>query len=383
VRIKHILSQVRRSAWTGRVVGIIFLVGVCGAAYYVGMRQHETNVRSEGLYIDAKHLDFGEVWEQTRFRWTLPIENRTDSVVDIADWSLGCNCMEATPRQVTLLPGQTVQLQLALDLTIPPNARSPRPLLPEGSGSSFTRIAGDVLPRSKFSARVAPILSKAPVQPLGWALSGTVKAAFRLPANGIVDFGETLVKGKPFPTKELNIHADIECQSVNVTCASGNVDIATEPSRKKQEYIAELTPRPTLNLGPMSEKVVVRAIGRDGQELASTKLLVRGLVVEPIEALPSSILLGAIKLRVPVNLEIVLRARNDERFEVIRAETALTGLKVKQSALPTDRQRVILAELEPNQLGQASGSLKVHYRISKDAESRVLDVPVSYLGLRE
>ena len=76
MRFWRLCQHVWRSNWSGPVFGFGFLAIVCGFAYLAGARQRDSGVTPDGLYIDPKYLDFGEVWEQEAFEWTLLIENR-------------------------------------------------------------------------------------------------------------------------------------------------------------------------------------------------------------------------------------------------------------------------------------------------------------------
>ena len=70
-----------------------------------------------GLAVAPDRLDFGEVWEDSRFAWTLPLENRRNEDLSIEDISASCTCVSVEPRAFVIPARQTRQVKLALDLT--------------------------------------------------------------------------------------------------------------------------------------------------------------------------------------------------------------------------------------------------------------------------
>jgi hypothetical protein len=69
------------------------------------------------LFIAPENLDFGVVWAESAFKWTLPIQNRGTEPVSVERFLPTCNCVAVSPPTVTIGPGETTKVVLTLDLT--------------------------------------------------------------------------------------------------------------------------------------------------------------------------------------------------------------------------------------------------------------------------
>jgi hypothetical protein len=58
----------------------------------------------EGLDIPSNFLDFGNIWEQDTFEWTVPFHNRSRHSITIEKIATSCNCLRVTPASFTLSP---------------------------------------------------------------------------------------------------------------------------------------------------------------------------------------------------------------------------------------------------------------------------------------
>lgn len=79
-----------------------------------------------GLVIATKYLNFGEVWEDERFPWTLPIENRSSKEVRL-ELRSSCNCLATVPSSLTIPAGEQRDIVLTMDLRERPGEK-PAPL---------------------------------------------------------------------------------------------------------------------------------------------------------------------------------------------------------------------------------------------------------------
>src|SRR5688572_2314170 len=69
------------------------------------------------LAAPADRLDFGEVWEDQRLGWVVPLTNTGSAPVRVGAVRTSCGCTAATPTAFRIDPGQTHPLRLAIDLT--------------------------------------------------------------------------------------------------------------------------------------------------------------------------------------------------------------------------------------------------------------------------
>jgi hypothetical protein len=75
-----------------------------------------TKSANAGLRVDPKFLDFGEVWEQDRFEWNLPIQNQSSQPTIVTGLHGSCTCQSMNPLEFTIPAGGHQQIQVVLVL---------------------------------------------------------------------------------------------------------------------------------------------------------------------------------------------------------------------------------------------------------------------------
>src|SRR5262249_52816263 len=106
-----------RRAWLGRGRGLALLLGACGVCSWCAVVQKGRGPDSTGLWVSPERLNFGEVWEAEQFRWVLPVTNGSGEDIEIVNFATSCNCLSVEPRAVVIPAGQTVEVNLVLNLT--------------------------------------------------------------------------------------------------------------------------------------------------------------------------------------------------------------------------------------------------------------------------
>ncbi|MBY0231201.1 MAG: DUF1573 domain-containing protein [Gemmataceae bacterium] len=138
--------------------GLIALVGCVLVAAAAKITADATRPRPvqqakrESLVVDPARLDFGEVLENERFAWTLPIENRGDAEARITKFQENCVCAKFDPPSLVIPPGETREVRLTLDLTRKPEDRGEaarpfavlvEPIVAEGGGAAGAGVGAD------------------------------------------------------------------------------------------------------------------------------------------------------------------------------------------------------------------------------------------------
>ncbi|MGC1274331.1 MAG: DUF1573 domain-containing protein [Planctomycetaceae bacterium] len=93
-----------------RAAGVAVAAVVAVLLVVIGLRYAR---HPSGLHLTQ--LDFGTAWVRPDFRWTVPVENRSDHVIVIEDVDAGCDCTSASPTSFTLAPGARQELTLLMD----------------------------------------------------------------------------------------------------------------------------------------------------------------------------------------------------------------------------------------------------------------------------
>src|SRR5262245_47863040 len=69
------------------------------------------------LAIPADALRLGEVWAQSGFRWSLPLENHSDRAIEVTHLACApCGCCKFEPAALVIPPGEQRQVVLTIDL---------------------------------------------------------------------------------------------------------------------------------------------------------------------------------------------------------------------------------------------------------------------------
>ena len=82
------------------------------------------------LEVDAAALDVGEVWEDSRFEWSVPVTNRSAGVLHLQRWQASCDCLGIEPAATDFQPGETKTAKVRVNLTkwLDPKSSGPHPL---------------------------------------------------------------------------------------------------------------------------------------------------------------------------------------------------------------------------------------------------------------
>ena len=96
-----------------------------------------TNADTFGLLIPKESLNFGTVWEEEKFSWTVPIENHEAESVEIESFSSSCSCLSIKPKSLVIGPGERRRTGTADQFSLPEKAefRGGRGVVPTPQGA--------------------------------------------------------------------------------------------------------------------------------------------------------------------------------------------------------------------------------------------------------
>lgn len=357
-------GPVKPRASSPLLVGVLALGGLtlCGAvAYWISPGFYRT-VDSDGpLTVEKKHLKLGEVWANQRLDWTLPIKNRSNNPVAIDGFSLSCNCVAVEPKSLVIPAGATVAAHLTLDLT------RERTSATRQDARDYTVI---IVPHTRGGS---------PIQ-AGWRLDGRVKDACVLTLKALQFEGESIV-GNPIhprivvatgivPLRDLRATCDRSMGSVRVTRGAG------EPGR----YELEILPRSDLPVGEFRFDVTVQPILPDGEQPPPITVPVSGMIVDVVQAVPSTIQFGAIAIGEMASETVLLQSACGKSFRVEAAEPGSEGVTVRPTPTGSAPARAYQISLRGERRGEWTSTVK--FRIRSE-DNKVISVPVcvSYFGL--
>ncbi len=345
--------------WGG--LAAIGLVGLLTVAGYLRGRQALVEAPANaGLFVEPARLDFGSVWASKGFAWRLPIHNPTSRPVHIVDLRSSCSCTAIAPRQLTIPPGGTAEVQLTLDLT---------PLAGERASAAS----------NWFSVLVTPYVAGGSAQEVGWEVQGEVRNPFACAPQSPFAIDE-LVTGERGPATPIKLFAHRDFERVEAQCDPqvGEVRINTAGDRQH-----ELTFRPASDqpLGPFEARVRVRAYERSQPAPVEFEYVLHGNVSHPVEALPAGLTLGALPVGEMVEETVTLVSRGGGPLGNVAVDRAPAGAVVEviessaEQVVLRVRQQIVAAgaHLEP---------VRLTYRTNDGRALPPLELNVAYIGVQ-
>jgi hypothetical protein len=342
--------------WLRRGVAAAVLVLACWGAYWVGSAPQRVAAQTEGLVVNPQYLDFGEVWEDPRFVWTLPIENRSPVDITIPEFSVSCTCVGIEPQSLTIPAGQTTNVKLTLNLP----AERPQ----KWDGTPW-----------KFQARIYPELEG--LRHPGWLVQGRVRTAFTLSAR-LIHYGDSLVRGQPFESQTVTLTPAMPLEGVTARCDPPLA--AVQVTKEADRYSLRITPSESLPVGPFKFEVLVEAVTREGRRAIGI-IAVQGRVLGDISPVPDMIAFGAGPLGEMMEETLVLQSRSGRPFEVVGCEGKADGVDVQAIGATGDQVHMFRVQLRISQLGDQTATIRFLVRAMGAAKPEDVSLPVSYHGM--
>lgn len=313
-----------------------------------------------GLTVSDDALDFGEVWEQPEFEWNVPIRNTSSRYIEIRDIQVSCGCREVKRNWLVLPPNQTQNVRLVLDLTL---------------GSSERRKPG-VRPHSVF---LYAVVGSSPAASVRWTLHGKVRKVFAdLPQS--VDFGESCVRGMPFPMEASWVTTEVPLHSLIAECPSSMAKCRVVQSRTDATTFAvEVTPSQTLPAGPFEFSLDLVPLRSAGDRLPALPVGIFGKVVHDAYVSPQEAIFGAVPVGRTVEQEAWVRSRSGKAFDARVLTCKDTNVRVEfpvgDGPQCEHAFRVVLTDAQPG-----PHRIPVRFRIRQDGTEYDIESPVLYHG---
>ncbi len=287
-------SRFRRPASWRRIWPGALVLSLCLFALWFGTRIWPGPLPNRGLTIDASHLDFGELWENSELSKRLSIANAGSSQVEILDWTSSCGCVAVRPRSFKIAPGAIQELAVDVDL---------RFLVARAESGSEA---------PPFSIKLIPQIRGSEAEQEGWIVKGRIKRLLRLD-RAQVDFGDKLIRGESFPSRRFRVDAAVSLDELtaHTNPSQATVTVVGGPT----EFLLEICPCQDLQPGPFQFHILLQP-RVSGGKLPSKKLVVEGLVHECVELLPRPVELGIVTVGTNARGHFWVNPRNDQTVEV-------------------------------------------------------------------
>jgi hypothetical protein len=222
----------------------VLVVGIAGAGGYraaLALKGRSENADvSGGLEPATDSLQFGEVWEDTQFLWTVPITNRRAQDIEIERFVTSCTCSQVEPRTLVIPAGQTREIRLTLDLISKRSQEAPWPVS-DFEMSISPRVKGD----------------EGGLSPIWWTIRGRVRSAIRFDTP-FADVGRKSELGQPLPPAQMAVKVLPTVRSLTATSSSPQFGVGVRRSPDVSDHWeVVVTPRGTLPRGEVRCSVAI------------------------------------------------------------------------------------------------------------------------------
>lgn len=315
--------------------------------------------------LTADRLDFGDAWEQRAFRWTVPVTNLGTRALHIEEVQGDCDCTAIVPQNFELAPGATQELTLTIDLTQSDWAE-------DEQARSF---------ESMLKPRLAPEAnSESPV----WLIRGRVQRNPISASPPLIDFGNELIVGMPFPSRDsiISLAAGNHLTGIEARCVPPEAGRAVldaldgEPGR----YRLKVTPAESLGRGRFSFSVLISALEPAVPRSPVLDVNVVGTVQGDIVAQPDRVMFGARAVG-GVGVDYVLLFSHEGRPLRVRIVQESPGVTATPAPGSEPELRVFELRQEFSSVGERWGSVQFEAGyIDSDEPAQLILVETLYHG---
>ena len=338
--------------WWQAVLLLCLFVSATGLGIYWGQTHIVAGIENGFLEVAPEHLDFGEVWVQDKFQWTLPITNTSSEPVEVLEFRASCNCASIEPPSLLLAPGETVDVHLTLDLT----TRNPEEAAKESR---------------PFSVRIAPLINSGLAQYTGWEIQGQVRRPLLLDPPAL-DFPEgSLVRNEGFACRSVRVDSALPLKELRARCDETMARIEVEQlSDGPSQFSVTICPSTTLPIGRTEFSVMLEGVTKQGNILPAISLPVSVQVIADVYTVPEIVALGGIRVGEEITETVVLHSRRNRSFRIAEVRTDQKDVRVEKS----DREqtfRVVVRAFRPG-----PGSAVIHFAIQMSDDEEEFDIPL-------
>ena len=326
----------------------------------------DSRAQTTGLYVNPESLNFGEVWEDNRFAWVLPIENRSPTEVTIDRFYNSCVCTEILPPSLVIPAGERKNIPLTIDL--------------------MTEKAYDCPPQAirDFTVGIAAVVKRADGKEVNqtWEIRGRVKTAIQFEEPAI-DFGMHSVRSQPLRPKRITVRTFTPLDTLAVSGRLHYFPVrATRQEQDSSRFDLEIVPLPDLPAERYKFDISVVPILPGGRRLAAKNLPVFAWLVSDIQASPPEVVFGAVPVGEAAETTITLHSLTERAFTVDEWNCTCSHVTIEPELANTGDTAFRVKWSRVNAPGQQQAEAVFRIRTSGE-EDQTVKVPVKCFGIQE
>jgi hypothetical protein len=285
----------------------------------------------------ADSLDFGTVWSDEKFSWTIPVTNVTSRRVTITKIAKSCQCTQVQPSSFVLDPGEQACLHLTLNLRT-------------------------VEQSEQFGVSLYAYESEADGPVAVWHLRGVVKSPFDLQPRKL-DFGESLIADEPFRPKSLDVTCYEPCRQIELSVDPSLAAVATNVGDDGRHFQITVAPSQTLRPGLYEFRVGATPVLSNGQRHPPIWISIRAKISRDVELVPSLTHLGNIKVGESRAIDIGLVSRLGRNFIIDEIQSKSTNVLITpRSSSPAASTHFYVVKIRADHLGENKCPVSFHTR---------------------
>lgn len=347
-----------------RGLPLILAVAVIALASYLTALKTDTVSKNERwLEVDPERLYFGEVWADDAFKWSFSVRNVADREVYVEGFQISCACTHIEPEQFRLAPGESQNLAVTLNLMRPPSDTT----------AQWMR---------DFSVALIPKFRDRAMKRRGWSLRGRVRDPFVISAPSL-QVTQPVRHGSEASSESILIRAQDGVATIEAVANAPWCEAVLTPAASDREFRLYVNVSADAPTGVQTSSVTLRAIKVDGDPLVSVKVPVSVQVVNMIQASPSDLVLGTLRIGTTAESTVVLSPTTGINFEVTRVENNDVSLVVA----PVENGSHASCAFQIRKKATAPGfqQSQIVFFALQEGESQSMRIPVgvTYFGMEE
>ena len=280
----------------------------------IGCESTKDTALSVQLVPEDNALDFGEVWEQSDFRWQFKVHNPGSRAVEVIGVRTACSCVDVSPRTFTVMPGEVQLIDAVLDLR---------------SSAGRMKSESDGPPISQFSVSLAPLFRDSKTTPENVLfITGRVRHSLgEIPR--LVDFGDVSHDSATSPVVTLPITCPSGISLVDARCDEAwGTPMLSHDEMGKPRIDIQLNRRA---LGRFSFPLHVLAETNDGRPLPPVDVSGTGNVVGDVEVFPPATAFGLLHPGETIENTIFIPSRSGRPLQIETISAPGDGIDVLPS----------------------------------------------------
>jgi Protein of unknown function (DUF1573) len=311
------------------------------------------------LRINPDQLDFGTVWEQENFSWSIVIENKSAHEVIVEHIAADCSCTRVEPRNFALQAGEARNVRLTINL--------------------FPKANQQTAGERPFDIQIAALTGGQNKGRANWRLKGVVRSALKLQLREI-DLGRPSELAERPPEGTIRLQSLVPLKRVFAKTDSEIFDAKATPSAEPGYFDLHVWATAKAAVGSHEFRVTLTPVLPGGDWLPDLKVQAYCEVRSDIQVMPEGgLVFGPRHIGADLQSSLTVRSLTGKRFEVLSVTTDLDDTGVDQISSSPSQGCSYVVRQRIRGSGEQQGTITV--KVNSDGRDMILKAPISYYGL--